>query len=383
MISLWPAMANSLHTVVTNLIRRLTGDDIPAVAALFYKVHLANEATTSKSSLAAISAEFEEIFLRNPWLDENLPSLVCEDGNGAILGFIGVTPRKMNIKGRPVVAAVSAHLMLEPGRRTELAGMRLLQRFLSGPQELSIADFANDIGQKVWYALGGKTSPIHSIQWVKLLRPGACALTSGEGKLRSLRRLSPITRPLGRLSDALMARIAPGRFHFSAPDLIPKELDDETLLALISRFGAFYSMRPEYDLRSLSWLIRRAEKINRRGELRKIALRDVSGAIAGWYLYYLNSGGSSEVLQLCARAASAGAVLDHLFHHAWSNGSALISGRLEPQLLPALSSRRCHLNCGPPWVMVHARDPEILQTVERGDVFLSKLDGEWCTSYRA
>ncbi len=273
--------------------------------------------------------------------------------------------------------------MIEPGRRTELAGMRLLQRFLSGPQELSIADFANDIGRKVWDVLGGKTSPIHSLQWVKLLRPGAYALSSAEGKLCSLRRLSPITRPLGQLSDALLARMAPGRFHFSTPDLIPTELDDETLLALISRFGAFYSMRPEYDLLSLSWLIRRAEKINRRGELRKIALRDTSGAIAGWYLYYLNSGGSSEVLQLCARAASAGAVLDHLFHHAWSNGSALISGRLEPQLLPALSSRRCYLNCGPPWVMVHARDPEILQTVERGDVFLSKLDGEWCTSYRA
>ena len=125
------SVANSLHTVVTNLIRKLTGEDIPAVAALFHKVHLANDATAPKSSLAAISAEFEEIFLRNPWADENPHSLVCEDVNGAIFGFIGVTPRKMNIKGRPVVAAVSAHLMLDPGRRTELAGMRLLQRFLS------------------------------------------------------------------------------------------------------------------------------------------------------------------------------------------------------------------------------------------------------------
>ena len=64
---------------MANLIRRLTGDDIPAVAAMFYRVHLANDATTAKSSLAAISAEFEEIFLRNPWVDENLPSLVCPD----------------------------------------------------------------------------------------------------------------------------------------------------------------------------------------------------------------------------------------------------------------------------------------------------------------
>jgi hypothetical protein len=103
-----------METAVKNHIRRLTGEDIPAVADLFHKVHLANDASTPKSSLAAISAEFEEIFLRNPWRDENPHSLVCIDGNGAILGFIGVTPRKMNIKGRPVVAAVSAHLMLDP-----------------------------------------------------------------------------------------------------------------------------------------------------------------------------------------------------------------------------------------------------------------------------
>src|SRR5262249_205032 len=155
-------------------------------------------------------------------------------------------------------------------------GMRLLQRFLSGPQELSIADFANEIGRKVWDGLGGKTSHIHSLQWVKLLRPGACALSSAEAKLPSFRRLSPIPRRPGQLSDARLGRMGPGRFHISTPDLLHSELDDQTLLALISQFGAFYSMRPEYDLLSLSWLIRRAEKINRRGKLRKIALRDTS-----------------------------------------------------------------------------------------------------------
>lgn len=366
-----------------NIICSLTGEDIPAVAALFHKVHLANDPTTAKYSLGPIGAEFEEIFLRNPWRDENLPSLVCKDENGAILGFIGVTPRKMNIKGRLVVAAVSAHLMLEPGRRTGLAGAQLLQRFFSGPQELSIADLANDIGRKVWNGLGGKMSHTHSLQWVKLFRPGARALSLAAGKLRILQRLSPITRPLGQLSDAMLTRVAPKHFRPSSSDLIPIELDDETLLGLISRFGSFYSLRPEYDQLFLSWLIRRAEKINRRGELRKIALRDASGAIAGWYLYYLKPKGVSEVLQLCASPAAADAVLDHLFHHAWSNGADSISGRLEPQLLPALSSRKCYLNCGPPWVMIHARDPEILQAIERSDAFLSKLDGEWCTSYQA
>ncbi|MGH9876490.1 MAG: hypothetical protein ACRD5H_02540 [Nitrososphaerales archaeon] len=376
-------MANAVPLMVAmGFIRRFTEKDIPPVAALFHKVYLSNDPTQTESSLLHTSEVFDEIFFRNPWPDENLPSLVYETGDGAIIGFIGVTPRKMTIKGRAILAAVSAHLMLDPDRQTELAGLRLLQSFLSGPQDLSITDFANDLGRKIWNGIGGGLSYIQSLQWVRLLRPGARALSLAAGKLNLSPRFSPIGRPLGQMFDALLARIAPHHFRFTPSDLIPRDLDDETLLACISQFSAFYSLGPEYDERSLPWLIRRAERMKLRGELRKVALHDSSDAIAGWYLYYLKVGGSSEVLQMCARKGFAGAVLDHLFHHAWSHGSELIAGRLEPQLLPALSSRGCYLNCGPPWVMIHARDPEILQAFDRGDVFLSKLDGEWCTSYR-
>jgi hypothetical protein len=33
--------------------------------------------------------------------------------------------------------------------------------------------------------------------------------------------------------------------------------------------------------------------------------------------------------------------------------------------------------------MIYSRDPEILQAIERGAAFLSKLDAEWRTSYQA
>lgn len=368
--------------VAMNFIRSFTKEDIPAVAALFHKVYLAGDPAHAKSTLGAIGAVFDEIFLRNPWYDKSLSSLVCEGADGAILGFIGITPRRMIIKGRPILAVVSAHLMLEPDRQSRLAGVRLLQQFLSGPQELSLTDFANDLGRKIWDGIGGTMSHIHSLQWVKLLRPSARALSLAAGKLRLPPRLLSIARPLGQLSDAALARMTPHRFHFAPSDLTSKNLDDETLLACISQFGAFYSLRPEYDQLSLAWLLRRAEKINHHGELRKIALCDNSGAIVGWYLYYLKPGGVGEVLQMCARKNHVGSTLDHLFHHAWSNGVELVNGRLEPQLLPALSSRGCYLNCGPPWVMIHARDPEILQAINCGDAFLTRLEGEWCTSYR-
>ncbi len=374
-----------------SFIRSFAEEDVPSVAALFHKVYLARDPSQPKSSLRDVGEIFKEVFLRHPWRDENLPSLVCEDRNGAILGFIGVTPRRMTINGQPILAAVSAHLMLDPERQSGssnpsgpsgLAGVRLLQQFLSGPQDLSITDFANDLGRKVWNGIGGKMSYIHSIQWVKELRPSALAVSLAAGKLRLSPMFSRVLRLFSQFSDKTLARVSPHRFQFTPSDLIAKELDDETLLSCISQISTSYSLRPEYDEIALSWLIRRAERIKFQGELRKVALYDHSDAIAGWYLYYLTPGGASEALQLCARKGMDGAVLDHLIHHAWSNGSELISGRVEPRLLPALSSRGCYMNCGPPWVMIHARDPEILQAIDRGEAFLSKLEGEWCTSYR-
>src|SRR5262245_6547299 len=371
-----------MKPIAMSLIRSFTRKDIPQVAALYRKVHLAGDPRQAKTPLQKLGEAFDEIFLRNPWHDENLPSLVCEDKNGAVVGFIGVSPRRMSLKGRHILAAVSAHLMLDPNRQLGLAGIQLLQRFFSGPQQLSLTDFANDVGLKVWKGIGGKLSHIHCLNWVKTLRPSARAMSLVAGKLRVPSPLTSITRPLLRLSDAALARMSPHRYRFAPSDLIAKDLDDETLLESISRFSAFYSLRPEYDELTLSWLIRRAEGVKRSGNLRKVALHDDSGVIVGWYLYYLKPGGESEVLQMCARKGSSRAVLDHLFHHAWSNGSESISGRFGPELLPELSGRACYLNCGPPWVLIHTRNPEILQAFERGDVFLSKLEGEWCTSYR-
>ncbi|MBO0861053.1 MAG: hypothetical protein J2P21_21725 [Chloracidobacterium sp.] len=368
--------------IASNLIRSLTSKDISKVSALYRKVHLAGDAWRFKPSPQKLGEAFDEIFLRNPSRDENLPSLVCEDEGGAIVGFIGVSPRRMSLKGRPILVAVSAHLMLDPDRQSRLAGVQLLRRFFSGPQQLSLTDFANDIGRKVWNGIGGRMSHIHCLNWVKTLRPSSRALSLVAGKLRIPGPLRSITRPLVRLTDAALARMSPHRYRFAPSDLIAKDLDDETLLECISRFSASYSLRPEYDELTLPWLIRRAEGVKSSGNLRKVALYDDAGVIVGWYLYYLNPGGASQVLQMCTRKGFSGAVLDHLFHHAWSNGSESISGRLDAESLPELSSRACYMNCGPPWVLIHTRDPEISQAFERGDVFLSKLEGEWCTSYR-
>jgi hypothetical protein len=97
----------------------------------------------------------------------------------------------------------------------------------------------------------------------------------------------------------------------------------------------------------------------------------------GWYLYYAEPGGIGEVVQIAARDGSVDDVLDHLFYDAWRHGVVALSGQLQPRLLRALSDRSCLFRHGGAWMLVHARDPELISVIHRGDAFLTRLDGEW------
>ena len=111
----------------------------------------------------------------------------------------------------------------------------------------------------------------------------------------------------------------------------------------------------------------------------KIAVRDAHGAIAGWYLYYLNPGGISEVVQVGARKGDLGAVLDHLFQQARRGGSAAVSGQLAPDGFQALAARGCVFHHdGASWFLVHSPHADVLAAVHRGDARLTRLEGEWC-----
>jgi hypothetical protein len=153
------------------------------------------------------------------------------------------------------------------------------------------------------------------------------------------------------------------------------------LWAYLSECHEDYTLRPDYHSRTWKWLLQRAEEKPDCGSFQRVVVRNGRESPLGWYLYYLNPGGTSEVVQLAAKRNSRQAVLNHLLRHAWQGGSAAVSGRLQPSWLPALSESRCVLYRGP-WVLVHSRKPEIAQSFYDGTAWLSRLDGEWCLRYR-
>lgn len=370
-------------------IRPFNRDDIPQIAALHQRVFGVNgrpfRGPVTSEQLDAYTTYFEGTFLQNPWYDDALPSLVSEDPKGKIMGFLGVLPRRMTFRGRPITIAVSSQFIVDPGTPSLGAGLGLVKAFLAGPQDLSMTDEANETSRKLWEGFKGVTAPLYSIHWTRLLRPTrhAASLAGavlGRGNLLSA-LVTTTTKPFCNLMDAIAARKLPNHFSLPMPKAKAEELTPESLLACMDEFSSARALWPEYNAGSLKWLLDTIGRKKKSGELRAFAVRGSGGALMGWCVYLLKAGGESNLLQMMGRKGSIGDVIDHLYHDAWRHGALSITGRLDPQFIHIYAEKRCTLRCGTPWFLIYSREADLIECIQNGDALLSKLEGEWCLHF--
>jgi hypothetical protein len=213
-----------------------------------------------------------------------------------------------------------------------------------------------------------------------VLRPAAFAVSRAR-RVGALAVAARAAAPMCRVADAIAARL-PGPFRLEASALAGESLSAATLRAGLDAVGDTMTLRPYYDDQAAAAVLDVVSRKRGAGELRKIALRDAGGRLAGWYLYHATRGGLGEVVHVGAAPDSAAGVLDHLFADARSQGVAALCGRLDPALMAALAARRCIFHHRGEWVLVHSRVKGALDAVHRGDASLSRLEGEWCLRYR-
>jgi hypothetical protein len=142
-----------------------------------------------------------------------------------------------------------------------------------------------------------------------------------------------------------------------------------------------YALRPEYDERSLSWLLHQLTEKRNLGTLRQRVVLGANGDLAGWYIGFVMPGGFAQVVQLVAQDGHHATVAGHLFHDAWRRGAVALAGRLDPALAGALAAPDCHFRREAPWMLVHSRRAELVQAIHDGDALLTRLDGEWWLTF--
>ena len=349
----------------TARVRPFVEADIPQVAA----VHRAAVQLGDDSRLPEYAEYLTGVFLSSA--ERGISSLVYQESDGRIAGFVGIVPRQVVMGGRRYQAAVSSQFVVDPASHVGLVALRLAKAYLEGPQDLSIADEANDVSRKIWEGLGGTTALLLSMYWTRALRPARFGL-SFAGQRRGLAQLAVAGRPLAAAADALAVRMPGSQLRQAPPLTTAAPLFAQTVVAHASEFCGD-ALRVEYDEQTCQRLLDRATG---RGRLLNAVVKNGS-SVCGWYIAHLEASGVAEVSQLAASAASIHDVLTQLFHHAWRDGAVSVTGRLDPRFLQPLSDQYCIFHRRGPWVLIKANKPELQRALDSGATCLSRFDGEW------
>jgi hypothetical protein len=358
-------------------IRPFVGDDASQVVHL-HRIVFGGADGAASATLDSYRKYFTRVFLDRPSRDAALPSLVYQEKDGRIIGFLGVAARKMRMNGYPLRAAVSSHFMVDPAAHASLVAVRLVKAFLQGPQDLSIADEANDEARRLWEGLGGYTSLVHSLHWTRALRPAQFALSFVRQR-RSLKPFALLAEPIARVADMLANRLPRSYFYQSTPALLADDLTDDTVPASLPKFAGDKTLRVEYDERTFRNLLELADAQSG-GRVERVVIRN-EREVVGWYVYRVDSAGVADVVQIVATPRAIDGVVEHLFHHAWRRGAVAVRGRLDPGLVQVLSDKYCVFHRRGPWMLVNSKRSDVVRAFERGDVFMSRLDGEWCLRF--
>lgn len=356
-------------------VRPFSEADAPPVADLVWKVLHERQGPAPPS----LRRYFSELFLHNPWRDDGIVSHVYEDAQGRIAGFFGAVPRRMSFQGKTIRLAFGSNFVMEPGSRASMAAIQLIRAFLKGTQDISITDLANENSKRLLRSLGFTVVPIYSLLWARPLRPSLYAL-DGVTRLKKSGlavNIGTILKPFGRVVDALATNVSLSPLHQARPETTAEELSSETLLELLATIPAKHWMRPEYDKHSVDWVFDFVGRRRAFGDLRRMVVRDHERKPIGWYIYYASPGGIGETLQIGAETASVGKVLDHLFYEAWQNGLNGLHGRLEPQFMQELTMKSCFFLRNGSWTLAHSSRLDLLNVLQSGTAFFSRLDGEW------
>jgi hypothetical protein len=362
-------MINTFEKKMTR-IRPFNSDDIPRVAKM-----IGDTFTFAKQmDLETISWALDEVIFNNPWVREELPSLVYEHSDGSVKGFLGVSPRIMSFNGKKIKVAITHNYVVEPGIHAALSGTKLFKTLLDGSQDLVISGSAGDPSKFIMEKSGGAIGYLYSTGWRIPVKPMQCGLNYLTGKWNAP-LISKVMSPFTKTGEFLMGRIMGEPFRYRPPEGTLRTLSPEAIVKYQNTFSRGYSLRPDYTPASLQWVLDIAARARHLGDLEILGIYDGKDHFLGWVIYYLKPGGRCEVLQMAAKEGKESQVLNHLIYHTWKKGAAELVGRVEPAFMRALSRSWALFVPGRMWMLLHG-NPDIVSAISSGDAFLSRLEDD-------
>lgn len=366
-------------------IRPFEADDAAAVASL-WQYWFRGKSRVPDPGLTELVTR---IYLEDPNVDDEITSLVAEDADGAVLGFLGTSVMPVIVDGEERKLAGIFPSVVAPEASTTVASL-LLRKFLAGPQALTFSDGGHAKFERIWETLGGGVGPIQSLRWVKLFRPNQLGLEMLARRRGSVKIARPVLKPLASGADWLGRRALPTqltsevrvdansekRVATSRDVYRSEELTPALLAELAPLFHAKARLQPQYDEAHSAWQFAEMRKITEQGTLRTRLVRTLEGSPVGWFVYYLRPGGLSSVYAIEGLERHLPGVIDQLFLEADAGGAGALTGRLEPALRRSMRERGALVHNGGSLQLIHSRDKRLRDDALLGRVGFNRLQGE-------
>lgn len=344
--------------------RALSVDDLSTVASLYASMDRRDPDQPIDGYV-----EFFRQTLLGPYSDPAIPSLVWEESDVGVIGFVGSHPRRVRFLGGQLTAACFGPLIVDEAHRGRGIASRLLRRFHEGPQDLTFNDRAVEATRRIWMQSGARMDSLASMEWAYGLAPiGSAANRATKGRI-SRRRL-PGRSLLSKLDESASRRRAPAPTRGKA-----EPLSNEAIMETLDRLDHVFSLRPAYDEDYLGWLFGAMDGVELGGVLRRL-VRDEDGREVGFFVMFVLPHGPAEVVNIVAEQSDVPLVVEHLLHEAALHGAVEVRGRTEEFLLPTLRAIGCDFApCE--WAGVQSANPELVETAVSGRGLISRMDGEW------
>ncbi len=361
---------SALKTAAKGEIRPLSYSDIKGVAKLSRKTF----SVSGDLSIDYLTQTIEKLYDQERYNVPAILPLVSRNAHGLIDGFLGVATTTFLYNEEKILVANCYHLMADKKARARLVPLKLLQKFMSGPQDFSFADGSIDVTRKLWDRMGGEAVVGESIYYKVPLRPTSFLLRPVLKKVAT--PLQNILHLSGRATDAAAGTLRVPIFHRSKPSLTLVPLHPKLLLQGLDSVRSRYSVFPRYDQLKIEQKFTLLEDEKRNGLLHKIAIMDDEKNILGWFIYYSKKGDVCEVIQAVAIPGREEDLFNTLTWHAYTMGGVELSGRLMPSQVGSSFSTKAFCMPGRMWTLIHSSRDDLKCEMQSGRVFLTRFEGD-------
>ncbi|WP_139973356.1 MULTISPECIES: hypothetical protein [Brucella/Ochrobactrum group] len=348
-------------------VRAMHIDDIPAVRTLFQRVFRPH----SKSCDKTFDQYFQKFFFENPHYDPAIGSVVHEDEHGEIDSAISVLPIPYRVNGQSIMGRLLCAFMMKP-EMSPRGAAELTLTLRPSEKILNFTDSAAPVSLKHSEAIGGITLSTHGLGWTRVFQ-AASYVASYVAERRPILG-GWATSSMGRMLNPLFP--VPMIKRAAKPRVNVKEIAQDEAISLVPGYLQSYSAHPAWTESDINWLFLMASDNQAAGTLRFCVVNDHTGNPSGFFCYYVRANGIAEVLNILVKAGMEKHAVDAMLLHLQDEGHIAAQGRVDPRYLNALSQQSIMFFRLKANVCVATANTEMLNAVQRNDIFIGGLAGE-------